>query len=596
MTYCFFFPFLLFFRLGTMVREAQQPLLTMQGGDVQGGDGVPGRRGCLASLALGAACFAAVAVLWSLLIWDVYDGRYGDQWNDGDYNSIVAWNFVFFVLVLVPIQSALMDRFGISWRGALELRGATPHAAHVYALLLPPLVVFAITAVLRARDLTSIEKATSSNLLIVRLIVPCISVLCMLWMALPTPLLRADRWRIVATLAKCASCLCGYCFFRVSFRATFVADIFTSLPTALAHFENALCFYGFDVAGKDDTQFCRTHLAGSPIATRFIEPAILASPFVVRLVQCTTSFVRALRRDLAARRSRRRRRRSSSSSSGGGDGMALANAESAAAGDATHPPPPPPPPLLRWEVFAQLANAAKYATALLVIFTATMKHWFESTAQSSQILGSGWAWAWVFAVATKTVFCFVWDVSEDWGLVSLRCCRRCPPARAAAVEVAAGGAASGAARRGGGGRVGGGSVAGGSVARGSSEAKGGYLERSDDTDDDDARAPWIRVHIWDEDRRLHPLLYLAAFIFNSLARMSWAFAVGPYQIASLNLRHVLSGVEIVRRAVWSVIRIEYAALRGSGRGSSTGDPSNEKSGFRRRVYAPVGTGPEDNPF
>ena len=549
----------------------------MQATAAAAAQGVPGRRGCVVSLALGAACFAAVATLWSLLIWDVY-AITGDEWSQADYNSIVAWNFIFSALVLVPIQSSLMDRFGISWRGPLELRGATPHAAHVYAMLLPPLVLFAIAAVLRARDLTSIDLVTSSSLLIIRLIVPCVSVLCMLWLALPMPLLRADRWRIVATLAKCASCLCGWCFFHVSFRATFIADIFTSLPTALAHLENALCFYAFDVAGEDDTQFCLTHHAGSPIATRFIEPAVLASPFVVRFVQSTTSFARALRRELVARR--RRSRDAESGATGAEHGGAT--------GGASLPlplplsltlPPPPPLPLLRWEVFAQLANAAKYASALLVIITATMKHSFESAAQSRQVLGSSWAWAWVFAVATKTVFCFLWDVSQDWGLVSLRCCRSSSPGGRATAVNSSGTAAEAEAET------------------GSRGAASGYLEGTND-DEDLPRGPWLRVHLGDGDRRLHPVIYLAALMFNFLARLSWAFAVGPYQIASLNLRHILSGVEIVRRAVWCVIRIEYAALKGSGQGctSSTKASLTEKRGGHRRVYTPVGTGVEYNPF
>ena len=501
---------------------------------------------CTAVLALLSAL--ALATLWGILSWDVYDQRYGDQFEDGDYNVLVALGLIGIYFCLLPAQTWCVESVGIQWRGPLGLRGAQRHSQHIFALLLPPLLLTLGFSVLRAKDIGA--DATTGESVAARLMIPGAALAAVAWTTLPTPLLRADRCSIIRTVFECVVCLCGWSWFAVTFRATFVADVFTSLPTVLVHLANGACFYIVELSPDLVKKACHSHGDELPLARDVFEPLLLAAPFAVRFVQCTTTFARNA---LPACTADSRRGQNSSSSK---------------SHHVRTPPLPPPRSKLRWAFIAPLVNSAKYASALLVIATATMRHRY----------GSAWTWAWVIAVATKTIFCFAWDVAQDWGLVS---CRMCDDGDQGDGDDDGDGDRDGAVAvdrsdKGGDGDAG----VDASARVGASAPTDAGANADADVDDDrqprrHRQPPCITFHIWDDDRKLHPLIYLAAIVVNLAARLSWAIAVGPYQIASLNLRHVLWVVEICRRLLWSVIRIEHAAL------SLTSVAEEETSEYRR---------------
>ena len=71
----------------------------------------------------------------------------------------------------------------------------------------------------------------------------------------------------------------------------------------------------------------------------------------------------------------------------------------------------------------------------------------------------------------------------------------------------------------------------------------------------------LRIHLSRKQRRFRSCTYAVVMVFNFLARISWAVALGPHQIRNMNLHHLMSFIEIIRRLVWGVLRIENVGFQ-----------------------------------
>jgi len=164
-----------------------------------------------------------------------------------------------------------------------------------------------------------------------------------------------------------------------------------------------------------------------------------------------------------------------------------------------------------WQVFTdksarvvQAFNALKYVTALAVVFTSAAQTWFAAQKDA-------WFIAWIVALVVKTVYSYYWDVVMDWGLVKFGVSDR---------------SSSGGAM---------------GLADSSSKCCLGMCNK-----------PQIRE--W----RLYPNgIYIAALIFNFVGRISWALAISP-DFCKHSCRLLVGLMEVVRRGVWLVLRVEYA--------------------------------------
>ena len=59
----------------------------------------------------------------------------------------------------------------------------------------------------------------------------------------------------------------------------------------------------------------------------------------------------------------------------------------------------------------QYLNAMKYVSALLVVFTSAATSWGGPEQHDF------WTSAWICALVVKTIYCYSWDVIQDWGLL-----------------------------------------------------------------------------------------------------------------------------------------------------------------------------------
>jgi hypothetical protein len=66
----------------------------------------------------------------------------------------------------------------------------------------------------------------------------------------------------------------------------------------------------------------------------------------------------------------------------------------------------------RWAAHQHLVNALKYVSALAVVATDTLTLYHGGKMHDQ----SSYYHAWVVALVIKTVYCYVWDVTMDWGL------------------------------------------------------------------------------------------------------------------------------------------------------------------------------------
>lgn len=122
-----------------------------------------------------------------------------------------------------------------------------------------------------------------------------------------------------------------------------------------------------------------------------------------------------------------------------------------------------------------------------------------------------WHAAWIASLVVKTVYCYTWDVVVDWGLLRGVRCRR------------------------------------------------GRLARMH-------QHPLLRSRRW-----FRPLVYYAAMTFNIFGRVAWSIAISPAFCGS-DCTLVLGLVEVVRRSIWLLLRVELQFIDSHGdMGSSVGD-------------------------
>ena len=119
-------------------------------------------------------------------------------------------------------------------------------------------------------------------------------------------------------------------------------------------------------------------------------------------------------------------------------------------------------------------------SALLVVFTSAATSWGGPEQYSF------WHGAWICALVIKTVYCYSWDVLQDWGLL-----------------------------------------------------QGGGLLRP--------------TTFFGRD------LYVAALAFNFVGRIAWSIAISP-AFCEADCTLGLGLLEVVRRCVWLLIRVEWAYI------------------------------------
>ena len=61
-----------------------------------------------------------------------------------------------------------------------------------------------------------------------------------------------------------------------------------------------------------------------------------------------------------------------------------------------------------WDLWKNAVNGGKYISCITAVFTSTLS-FFHS---GNKFAFAGWITAWVF----KSLYCFIWDISQDWGL------------------------------------------------------------------------------------------------------------------------------------------------------------------------------------
>jgi len=149
----------------------------------------------------------------------------------------------------------------------------------------------------------------------------------------------------------------------------------------------------------------------------------------------------------------------------------------------------------------QVWNAFKYLSALAVVFTSAATEWDPANYRA-------WHAAWIAALVVKTVYCYLWDVLVDWGLL-----QGVQPASADHPTFLRGVAPD--------------------------ELVGRALLRKTIFFD-----PWI---------------YYFALVFNFFGRVAWSIAISP-AFCSADCVLGLGLLEMVRRALWILLRIENAYI------------------------------------
>ena len=246
-------------------------------------------------------------------------------------------------------------------------------------------------------------------------------------------------------------------FAAPSFAASFVADIFTSMPKCFIDLLYSACIYtsgeAFSVGRWHEgvntfDRPLKVCTSDNPAYHRlFILLSIL--PFVMRLMQC----VRQIHDALVA----------------GGYG---------------------------WR--QPFANALKYTTSLLVIALS---------------MSGGRSDAWLVASICSTLLAFSWDVFIDWGLGP-------QPLRRALRRLLTPDAPSGSAY-------------------------------------DEAASYWLRpVRVFSEG------VYVGGIMCDLIARLGWAVYISPGQeVVAQNMTLLLGTVELLRRAMWALFRLEWEQIR-----------------------------------
>ena len=176
----------------------------------------------------------------------------------------------------------------------------------------------------------------------------------------------------------------------------------------------------------------------------------------------------------------------------------------------------------------QAFNALKYLTALSVVFLSAAQVWHPEQKDA-------WFVAWIGALVGKTAFCYYWDVVMDWGLIKYGSVGNVSHSTATAGSTTTAGSTVGDDAH---------PSHDGTLLLGAGNDYKGFTSRR--------RRPQIRA------RRLYPdSVYIAALIFNLFGRISWALAISP-EFCRHSCRLLVGLLEIVRRGIWLVLRVEYA--------------------------------------
>jgi len=168
-----------------------------------------------------------------------------------------------------------------------------------------------------------------------------------------------------------------------------------------------------------------------------------------------------------------------------------------------------------------LANFGKYIASLLVVIVSSV--WFENLLLVAFVSG------------LATIYAFIWDVVLDWGL-------------------------------------------------GSKELFGSVVhDRAQDLGGGQAQHQYSNSNLvapFERERHFARPVYLLCIVFDLLARSTWALTLMPVTIVSRSLTgrvvlvSLISSIEIVRRSIWAVLRIEHEQVANA-------------SGFRALLWVPT---------
>lgn len=182
----------------------------------------------------------------------------------------------------------------------------------------------------------------------------------------------------------------------------------------------------------------------------------------------------------------------------------------------------------RWDAL----NALKYVTCLAVVGTsACLRLARLDDAESADgeapllvlgLTGAAWRRCWIATMCVKTGCCYAWDVVMDWGLMRVNPC--------------SGGSASGR--------------------NGDARAFATDFDADDEGDDIRRSRPLLRSKLMYGSRRF----YYFAMAMNLAARISWSLAISPHWCGADRCALASGLLEMLRRAVWTLLRVENEAL------------------------------------
>ena len=265
----------------------------------------------------------------------------------------------------------------------------------------------------------------------------------------------AQRAALARTIGRA---LCAP-FSKPSFAASFVADVFTSMPKCFIDLLFATCIYASGEAFTVGLWYHSNHTFENELVTctpgypvyKVANGLLTVAPFCIRFLQCTRQIYDA-RHD--------------------GEG---------------------------WR--QPLANALKYSSSLLVQFISLFG------GRNNELTYH----VWLIASILSTVFAFSWDVLIDWGLGP-------QPLRRTVRHILTPSAPEG----------------------------GEYTGAS----------YWLRVV------RVFPdSWYVAGIVADFVARLGWAVYISPgQQVVANHMTLLLGTVELIRRAIWALFRLEWEQI------------------------------------
>jgi len=294
----------------------------------------------------------------------------------------------------------------------------------------------------------------------------------------------------------------------VTFGDFFFADILCSLAKTLSDAERSMCAAAAGPSATfDRRRDARFGVCGS---TSLRVPVLLALPSLIRLTQCL----------------RQRRDGMSKSSRGDSDPRLLKETHS--------------------EARTASLNALKYLSAFPVVFLSHLKYSVSNRLWTAFVRP-----CWIACAALNTAYSFYWDVTHDWGLEMIRSAAR-------------------RARRFVWGSVGGRLEESSGEKRfdgGVGDAPNGDSERATSRDETRAatsfRVKYLRPSLLYGDSRI----YVVAVVLDFFLRLSWTYKLSSHLRHNAGSVFAFTAMEITRRFLWSMFRIEKAYLARVGTGN-----------------------------